>query len=92
MWKRFFGTETTTYASIGVDGAPVDIEELLCVHLGALVGDTTRAVEDTAKHVLGDTELHAMILELNFGLLWSAAAKECVYPNVYAKGGLNAPS
>ena len=62
-----------TYTGVGVDRTAVDVEVLLRQHLGALVDGATRTVEDTAQHVLGDTELQTVPRELDFGLHLLAA-------------------
>lgn len=54
-----------TYPSIRVNSAPVDIEELLRVYLGSLVGSAARAVKDTTKHAFRDAQLHAVVGELD---------------------------
>jgi hypothetical protein len=46
----------------------VDIQVVLCQHLGSLVNRATGTIEDTTQHVLRDTELQAVVGELDFGL------------------------
>lgn len=58
-----------TDSCVGVDRLTVDVEVVLSQNLGALVDGATRTVEDTAKHVLGHTELERVAAELDFGLL-----------------------
>lgn len=62
-----------TYSGEGVDGVSVDVEVVLSQDLGALVDGTARSIENTAKHVLGHTDLQTLASELDFGLYSSAS-------------------
>jgi hypothetical protein len=57
------------YTGVGVDGRTVDVEVVLGQHLGTLIDGASRSIKDTAKHILGNTELQALAGELDLGLL-----------------------
>lgn len=68
--QRYFvnGIKGRTHARVRVDRAAVDVEVVLCQHLGTLVDSSSGTIEDTTQHVLRHTELQALAGELDSGL------------------------
>ena len=57
-----------TNSRVRIDGAAVDVKIVFRQNLGAFVNGTSRAVEDSAQHVLRDANFHIVARELDFGL------------------------
>jgi hypothetical protein len=48
----------------------IDIQIILCEHLGSLVNRITRPVEYPSKHILSDRKFHAATGEFDMGRLY----------------------
>ena len=60
-----------SYSRVWVDRTAVDVKVLLWQHLGTLVDSSSRTIENSTKHVFGNTKLQALAGKLDFGLYLS---------------------
>jgi hypothetical protein len=57
-----------TYTRVWVDRTSIDVKVVLGKNLWSLINCSSRSIEDTSQHVLGDTKLQALTSKLNFRL------------------------
>ena len=72
-----------SYPGVGVDGTAVDVEVVLGQDLGALVDGTSRTIENSTQHVLGNGNLQVLSCELHGRL--SHVHSSCTLKDLHTK-------